>query len=105
MPPPSAPVQVSPVVPVQVPPTSPVIPVQTTPVEGLPSPEQLKSYRERLGVYANDILPMKGNMMPVSGHGGVTMRLRAFAILQLGGEKKDVMKFTSLEWETFLEFL
>ena len=75
------------------------------PVEGLPTPEQQKIYRERLGVYANDVLPMKGGMMPVSGYGGVTMRLRAFAILQLGGQKKDVTKFTTQEWETFLEFL
>lgn len=72
------------------------------PVEGAPNAEKLKEYRTRLGKYANDILP-GGGMMPSAGIGGVTMKLRNFANLQLG--LSDVMRATEEQWDELLTFL
>ncbi len=79
---------------------SPVVPT-TAPVEGAPTSEQLKDYRARLGKYANEILPTAG-MLPTAGIGGVTMKLRAFAQLQIGVE---VGKATAEQWEDLFSFL
>lgn len=73
-----------------------------TPVEGMPTPEQLKDYRGRLGKYANDILPT-GGMMPSGGIGGVSMKIRKFAELQLG--LPNVMSATADQWEELFTFL
>lgn len=80
------------------------IPPFVTPVVvvGAPTPEQLKEYRTKLAKYANDILP-SGGMMPTAGVGGVTMKLRNFANLQLGTQ--DVMRATAEQWDELLEFL
>lgn len=76
--------------------------VPTPPIEGLPSAEQLKDYRARLGKFANDILP-SGGMMPTADVGGVTQKLRKFASLQLG--VTDVMKATAEQWDDLMSFL
>jgi hypothetical protein len=63
----------------------------------------MKGYRERLKVYANDVLPKQGGMMPSEGYGGVTMKLRTFAQLQVG--VGSVAAFTADQWEMLFEFL
>jgi hypothetical protein len=83
---------------VQIPSAAPV-----EPAVDAPSAEQLKEYRVRLAKYANDVLP-NGGMIPTEGIGGVTMKLRKFAGLQLG-ESKDVMKFSTDQWTELLDFL
>lgn len=88
--------------------SAPVVLIQipsAAPIEALdlPSADQLKEYRVRLAKYANDILP-NGGMIPTEGIGGVTMKLRKFAGLQLG-ETKDVMKFSTDQWTELLDFL
>jgi hypothetical protein len=65
------------------------------------SPEKQKEYRERLAKYSQDILP-KAGMMPSDGIGGITMKLRRFASLQVGGE---VSKLTEEQFEDLFEFL
>lgn len=72
-------------------------------IEGLPTAEQSKTYRDRLGKYSNDILPMQGGMMPVAGFGGPTIQLREFYKLQTGLE--NVQQATATQWEEFLTFL
>lgn len=83
---------------VQIPSAAPV-----EPAVDAPSAKQLKEYRVRLAKYANDVLP-NGGMIPTEGIGGVTMKLRKFAGLQLG-ETKDVMKFSTDQWTELLDFL
>lgn len=65
--------------------------------------EKMKGYRKRLNVYANDVLPKQGGMMPTEGIGGVTMKLRKFASLQLG--VTEVAAFTEEQWEMLFDFL
>jgi hypothetical protein len=65
--------------------------------------EKMKAYRERLKIYANDILPKQGGMMPSEGIGGVTMKLRKFALLQVGAT--DTTAFTEDQWQMLFEFL
>jgi hypothetical protein len=98
---PVAPVSAAPTPPSVAPP-EPAPPVPTPPIEGLPSAEQLKDYRARLGKFANDILP-SGGMMPTADVGGVTQKLRKFASLQLG--VTDVMKATAEQWDDLMSFL
>ena len=69
----------------------------------LPTPEQLKSYRDRLSVFANDVLPLQGKMIPTEGIGGVSMKLRLFAGRYLN--LPDVMKASPELWEKLLTFL
>jgi hypothetical protein len=81
------------------------VPPQPTPTFGAPpiADEKMKGYRERLKVYANDVLPKQGGMMPSEGYGGVTMKLRTFAQLQVG--VGSVAAFTVDQWEMLFEFL
>lgn len=76
--------------------------VPTPLIEGLPTADQLKDYRARLGKFANDVLP-SGGMMPTADVGGVTQKLRKFASLQIGAS--DVMKATAEQWEDLMSFL
>jgi hypothetical protein len=65
--------------------------------------EKQKEYRERLSKYSQDILP-KAGMMPSDGIGGVTMKLRRFAIVHLGLSGSNAC-FSEEQWQDLFEFL
>jgi hypothetical protein len=80
-----------------------VLSVDTPPVPPALSPEKMKEYRERLRNYSNVVL-VQGGMMPSDGIGGVTMKLRKFASVQLGVAGSEAV-FTEEQFESLFEFL
>lgn len=66
------------------------------------SPEKATEFKNRLRVYANDVLP-KGGMLPTESIGGVTMKLRRFASVQTGAA--DTTTLSLAQWEDLFDFL
>lgn len=79
---------------------SSAIPAES-PTLGIPE-EKLKQYRERLNIYATKVLPNAG-MISTEGIGGVTMKLRKFAIGFAGVE--NAQRLTEQQWDDLHSFL
>ena len=67
----------------------------------MPDAAQKKAYREKLRTYNDDILP-KAGMMP-NEHGGIGMRLRAFAMKRYN--VAEISQLFTWQWEDFFKFL
>lgn len=80
----------------------PIIPpAKPQPMDAL-LPEKATEFKNRLRVYANDVLP-RGGMLPSDGVGGITMKLRAFAAKHTGAT--DTAALSLAQWEDLFDFL
>ena len=79
-----------------------VQPVQAQAAAVPPIPvEKAKEYRDRLSKYSFSILPNAG--LQPSPKLGTTMKVRQFALMQVGAEDTTLM--TEAQWEMLFEFL